>query len=63
MSARHHIASPNMINSFIGAVFGAFSVLTAIGNLGSDALLAMGVLRLLLGTILFLGALINRALS
>ena len=59
MSARHHIASPNMINSFIGAVFGAFSVLTAIGNLGSDALLAMGVLRLLLGTILFLGALIN----
>lgn len=59
MNTHQHIASPNMINSFIGAVFGAFSVLTATVNLNSDALLAMGVLRLLLGTILFLGALIN----
>lgn len=59
MNTNSHIASPNMINFFIGAVFGTFSFLTSIAHLDSDALLAMGVLRLLLGTILFLGALIN----
>ncbi len=54
----HHIASPTMINSFICATFGALTVMSAVG-LDKDGMLAMGIIRLMLGIIFFLGALIN----
>lgn len=53
------IANPQMIVAFICATFGMISFCSAFFDLGTDSVLAMAVIRLVLGTIYFLGALIN----
>lgn len=53
------LASPQMIVAFICATFGMISFCSAFFDLGTDSILAMAVIRLVLGTVYFLGALIN----
>lgn len=59
MKSMDRVASPQMIVYFICATFGFLSFISAFFTLDVDSLLAMGVIRLILGTIYFLGALIN----
>lgn len=53
------ISSPQMIVSFICATFGMLSFASAFFPLADDSILATGIMRLLLGGIYFLSALIN----
>lgn len=53
------LANPQMIVSFICATFGMISFTSAFFEMSADSILAMAVIRLVLGIIYFLGALIN----
>lgn len=53
------LTSPQMIVCFICATFGAMSFCSGFFTLSMDTILAMGVIRLVLGIIYFIGALIN----
>lgn len=59
MSTSRRLSNPGMIVAFICAVFGMISFLSACFTMKSDAKLAMALIRLLLGGIYFIGALIN----
>ncbi len=53
------LTSPQMIVCFICATFGAMSFCSGFFSLSPDTVVAMGIIRLVLGIIYFIGALIN----
>ena len=53
------LTSPQMIVCFICATFGAMSFCSGFFSLSPDTIVAMGIIRLVLGIIYFIGALIN----
>lgn len=53
------ITSPSMIVAFICTTFGLMSFTSAMWAFDADSILAMGVIRIILGSIYFLAALIN----
>lgn len=55
----NRLTSPQMIVCFICATFGAMSFCSGFFSLSVDTILAMGIIRLVLGIIYFIGALIN----
>lgn len=54
-----HLTSPQTIVYFICATFGSMSFCSGFFDLDPDTVLCMGIIRLILGTIYFIGALIN----
>lgn len=54
-----NLTSPQIIVFFICATFGFMSFCTGFFNLDPDSILCMGIIRMILGTIYFIGALIN----
>jgi hypothetical protein len=53
------LTNPSMIVAFICATFGLCSWSSSVFDLGTDSLTVIGIIRLLLGTIYFFGAIIN----
>lgn len=54
-----NFSSPNMITAFISATFGIMNFSAVVLPVGDDSLFVIGLIRLLLGGILFCGAMIN----
>jgi hypothetical protein len=59
MKEKYELTSPNMILAFISATFGLMNFSAACLSLANDSLIAIGIIRMLLGVVLFICAWIN----
>lgn len=59
MNTSRQMSSPQMIVSYISAMFGLMTFTSSFFTVDRDTMLAMGLIRLILGSLLFIAALIN----
>lgn len=59
MRTADQMSSPQMIVSYISSMFGLMTFTSSFFEIDRDTMLAMGLIRLVLGSLLFIAALIN----